>query len=258
MKRFIISSICMMTMSVAAFASDKSTDYQYFSRGVYVSMDFAPGTALNGKRGNNEANSCYGTDLAIGYRFMPLLAVALGTGAHSFSNKTLTCDDTVRRKVENTSVPVYLRLRSDFLDREVTPYMQMDLGYSFMEMYTREDMGRVRYSDQAFSNGRHEYIEFNDSYIQYGMAGLFAALDFGVSLHVIGRCRMNIGLSAGVHQAFLGTSYQTAEGEILDFGRIDYLDDGTGESQAMVRTAGTADLRDSLEPSLKVKIGFTF
>ena len=127
-----------------------------------------------------------------------------------------------------------------------------------MEMYTREDMGRVRYSDQAFSNGRHEYIEFNDSYIQYGMAGLFAALDFGVSLHVIGRCRMNIGLSAGVHQAFLGTSYQTAEGEILDFGRIDYLDDGTGESQAMVRTAGTADLRDSLEPSLKVKIGFTF
>ena len=258
MKRFIISTICMMTMSVAASASDKSTDYQYFRRGVYVSMDFAPGTALNGKRGNNEANSCYGTDLAIGYRFMPQLAVALGTGAHSFSNKTLTCDDTVRRKVENTSVPVYLRLRSDFRDREVTPYVQMDLGYSFMEMYTREDMGRVRYSDQAFSNGRHEYIEFNDSYIQYGMAGLFAALDLGISLHVIGRCRMNIGLSAGVHQAFLGTSYQTTEGEILDFGRIDYLDDGTGESQAMVRTAGTADLRDSLEPSLRVKMGFTF
>ena len=258
MKRFIISTICMMTMSVAAFASDKSTDYQYFRRGVYVSMDYAPVTALNGKRGNNEANSCYGTDLAIGYRFMPQLAVALGTGAHSFSNKTLTCDDTVRRKVENTSVPVYLRLRSDILDREVTPYIQVDLGYSFMEMYTREDMGRVRYSDQAFSNGRHEYIEFNDSYIQYGMAGLFAALDLGISLHVIGRCRMNIGLSAGVHQAFLGTSFHTVEGEILNFGRIDYLDDGTGESQAMVRTAGIADLRDSLEPSLRVKMGFTF
>ena len=258
MKRFIISTICMMTMSVAAFASDKSTDYQYFRRGVYVSMDFAPGTALNGKRGNNEANSCYGTDLAIGYRFMPQLAVALGTGAHSFSNKTLTCDDTVRRKVENTSVPVYLRLRSDFLDREVTPYMQMDLGYSFMEMYTREDMGRVRYSDQAFSNGRHEYIEFNDSYIQYGMAGLFAALDFGLSLHVVGRCRMNIGLSAGVHQAFLGTSFQTAEGEVLNFGRIDYLYEGTGGSPVMVRTLGIAYFWRSLEPSLKVKMGFTF
>ena len=248
----------MLISSSAVLATDKFKGSEYFRRGVYVSIDFAPGTTLNGKRGNNEANSCYGTDVAIGYRFSPHLAVAIGTGAHSFSNKTLTCGDTVRRKVENTSVPVYLRLRSDFKDREVTPYLQMDLGYSFMEMYTREDMGRVRYSEEAFSNGRHEYIEFDDSYIQYGMAGAFATLDFGLSLHVVGRCRMNIGLSAGVHQAFLGTSFQTAEGEILNFGRIDYLDDGSGEPQAMVRTAGTADLRDSLEPSLKVKIGFTF
>ena len=258
MRRIIFALTGMLICSSAAFATDKSTGSEYFRRGVYVSMDFAPGTALNGKRGNNEANSCYGTDLAIGYRFMPQLAVALGTGAHSFSNKTLTCDDTVRRKVENTSVPVYLRLRSDFRDREVTPYMQMDLGYSFMEMYTREEMGRVRYSDQTFSNGRHEYIEFNDSYIQYGMAGYFAALDFGISLHVVGRCRMNIGLSAGVHQAFLGTSFQTAEGEVLNFGRIDYLGDGTSESGAIVRTVGSADFRDSLEPSLRVKMGFTF
>ena len=246
----------MILISTAAYATKKSNDY--FKSGVYVSVDFAPGTVFNGKRGNNESNSSYGTDLSFGYRFMPHLAVALGAGAHSFSNKTLTCDDTVRRKVENTCVPVFIRLRSDILDREVSPYIQMDLGYSFMEMYTREDMGRVRYSDQAFTNGRHEYIEFNDSYIQYGMAGLFAALDFGLSLHVVGRCRMNIGLSAGVHQAFLGTSFQTAEGDVLNFGRIDYLGDGTSESSAIVRTVGSADFRDSLEPSLRVKMGFTF
>ena len=248
----------MLISSSAVLAMDRSKGPEYFRRGVYVSIDFAPGTALNGKRGNNEANSCYGTDVAIGYRFSPHLAVALGTGAHSFSNKTLTCGDTVRRKVENTSVPLYLRFRSDFKDREVTPYIQMDLGYSFMEMYTREDMGRVRYSEQAFSNGRHEYIEFDDSYIQYGMAGAFAALDFGMSLHVVGRCRMNIGLSAGVHQAFLGTSFQTAEGEVLNFGRIDYLYEGAGGSPVMVRTLGIADFWHSLEPSLKVKMGFTF
>ena len=258
MRRFIFMGISMMLSAIAVHGSERNKDYGYYHEGVFISLDFAPGTALNGKRGNNEANSCYGTDLAIGYRFMPQLAVTLGTGAHSFSNKTLTCDDTVRRKVENTSVPVYLRLRSDFLDREVTPYMQMDLGYSFMEMYTREDMGRVRYSDQTFSNGRHEYIEFNDSYIQYGMAGLFAVLDFGLSLHIVGRSRMNIGLSAGVHQAFLGTSFQTTEGEVLNFGRIDYLNDGTGESPLMVRTLGIADFWNSLEPSLKVKMGFIF
>ena len=256
MNRFIILCASTILISTAAYATKKSNDY--FKSGVYVSVDFAPGTVFNGKRGNNESNSSYGTHLAIGYRFLPQCALAVGVGAHSYSNKTLTCDDIVRRKVENTCVPVFIRLRSDILDREVSPYIQMDLGYSFMEMYTREDLGRVRYSEERFTNGRCEYIEMNDSYIQYGNAGWFSSLDLGISLHVIGRCRMNIGLSAGVHQAFLGTSFQTAEGEILNFGRIDYLDDGSGEPQAMVRTAGTADLRDSLEPSLKVKIGFTF
>ena len=246
----------MILISTAAYATNKSNDY--FKSGVYVSVDFAPGTVFNGKRGNNESNSSYGTDLSFGYRFIPQCALAIGVGAHSYSNKTLTCDNTVRRKVENTCVPVFIRLRSDILDREVSPYIQMDLGYSFMEMYTREDLGRVRYSEERFTNGRYEYIEMNDSYIQYGMAGLFAALDFGVSLHVIGRCRMNIGLSAGVHQAFLGTSFQTTEGDVLNFGRVDYLSVGTGESPLMVRTIGTANFWDSLEPSLRVKMGFTF
>ena len=258
MKRYIILSICTMIMSVTALAANNNCIPEYFHRGLYVSVDFAPGTVFNGKRGNNESNSSYGTDIAIGYRFLPQFALALGTGSHSYSNKTLTCGDTVRRKVENTCVPVFVRLRSDFLDREVTPYVQMDLGYSFMEIYPREDLGRVRYSEDMFTNGRYEYVDMSDSYIQYGNAGWFSSLDLGISLHVIGRCRMNIGLSAGVHQAFLGTSFQTAEGEVLNFGRIDYLYEGAGGSPVMVRTLGIADFWRSLEPSLKVKMGFTF
>ena len=246
----------MILISTAAFAEGKSSNY--YKSGVYVSVDFAPGTVFNGKRGNNESNSSYGTDLAIGYRFLPQFALEIGTGAHSYSNKTLTCDDTVRRKVENTCVPVYISLRSDILDREVSPYIQMNLGYSFMEMYTREDLGRVRYSEERFTNGRYEYVEMNDSYIQYGNAGWFSALDLGISLHVIGSCRMNIGLSAGGHQAFLGISFQSSKGDVLNFGRVDYLSVGTGESPLMVRTIGVADFWDSLEPSLKVKMGFTF
>ena len=182
--------------------------------------------------------------------------MCLGCGCRT--NKTLTCDDTVRRKVENTSVPLFVRFRSDILDREVTPYLQVDLGYSFMEKYPREDNGHIRYSEERFTNGRYEYIEMNDSYIQYGNAGWFSSLDLGISLHVIGRCRMNIGLSAGVHQAFLGTSFQTTEGDVLNFGRVDYLSVGTGESLLKVRTLGIADFWHSLEPSLKVKMGFSF
>jgi hypothetical protein len=149
-------------------------------------------------------------------------------------------------------------LRSDIIDKEVSPYLQMDLGYSFMEIYTRDAMGRVHYAPEKFTNGKNEYIDMDDSYIQYGMKGCFASLDLGISLHIIGRSRMNIGLSAGVHQAFLGTSSLTPRGEVINFGRTDYLGDGGGESPAIVRAAGIPDFGDSLEPSLKVKMGFSF
>jgi hypothetical protein len=69
---------------------------------------------------------------------------------------------------------------------------------------------------------------------------------------------MNIGLSTGVHQAFLGISFLTAEGEVINFGRTDYPYDGSGGSSTIVRTAGLPDFWDSLEPSLKVKMGFIF
>lgn len=43
-------------------------------------------------------------------------------------------------------------------------------------------MGRIKNAPERFTNGRLEYIEMDDSYIQYGNDGLFARIDFGVSL----------------------------------------------------------------------------
>lgn len=258
MRRFIGVSICLMLSAIAVHASSRAKGYEYYHRGVFISVDFAAGMAFNERTAGRERNSSNGADLAVGYRLSPHLAVALGSGAHGYSNRTWTCGDTVPRKVENTCVPVFVRLRSDIQDKEVSPYLQIDLGYSFMEMYTRDDAGRVKYSQDRFTNGRYEYIEMDDSYILYGNAGWFSALDLGVSLLVVGRCRMNLGLSAGLHQAFLGTSFLTAEGEVINFGRTDYLYDGSGGSPAIVRTEGLPDFWDSLEPSLKVKMGFTF
>ena len=257
MKRFISVSICLVLSAIAVYSTERSKDYHFYHRGIFISLDFAPGAALNSRTIERERNSSTGTDVAIGYRFKPQLAVALGTGAHGYSNRTWTCGDTVPRKVENTCVPIFIRVRSDLQDREVTPYLQMDLGYSFMDMYTRESLGRIKVADDRFTNGRYEYIEMSDSYIQYGMSGWFTSLDLGVSLHVIGSLRMNLGLCAGVHQAFLGTSFQTTDGEVLNFGRQEYLisDDGTLE---LVRTAGSPGFKDSLEPFTRVKISFTF
>ena len=246
-----------MLSAIAISASEKGDDYNYFQRGVFVSVDFAPGVILNERTIDRDRNSSTGTDISIGYRFRPQLAIAVGTGAHGCSKRTWTCGDTVPRKVENTCVPVFVRVRSDLRDREVTPYLQMDIGYSFMDMYTRESLGRVKYASDNFMNGRNEYIEMNDSYIQYGMNGWFTSLDVGVSLHIIGRSRMNLGLCAGLHQAFLGTSFQTTDGEVLHFGREESLtvDD---DSSVLVRIVGKSSFIDSIESFVRVKIGFTF
>ncbi|MBR5836564.1 MAG: hypothetical protein IKY66_10440 [Bacteroidales bacterium] len=257
MKRFISVSICLVLSAIAVSASEKANEFKYYHRGVFVSLDFAPGAALNARTVDRERNSSSGTDVAIGYRFLPQLAVALGTGAHGYSNRTWTCGDTVPRKVENTCVPVFVRVRCDFRDREVSPYVQVDLGYSFMEMYTRESLGRVKVADDRFTNGRYEYVEMNDSYIQYGMKGCFASLDLGLSLHVIGRARMNLALCGGIHQAFLGTAFQIDEGAVLNFGREDYLVNADGTSQ-FVRTVGSPDFKQTLEPFARFKISFTF
>ena len=257
MRRFIGVSICLMLSAIAVHASSRFREYEYFHRGVFISVDFAAGMAFNERTAGRERNSSNGADLAVGYRFSPHWAVALGSGAHGYSNRTWTCGDTVPRKVENTCVPVFVRLRSDILDREVSPYLQMDLGYSFMEMHTWDALGRVHYALGNFTNGRDEYIDMDDSYIQYGMKGCFASLDLGVSLHIIGRSRMNIGLCGGIHQTFLGTSFQTEDGQILNFGRVDYQTSEDG-SQVQVRTLGSPGFMETLEPFLRVKISFTF
>ena len=257
MKCIISMGICLMLSAIAMHGAEKENDYKFYKRGVFVSLDFAPGLALNAAAKERERNSSTGTDVAIGYRFAPRFAIAIGTGAHGYSNKTWTCGDTVPRKVENTCVPIFFRVRSDLLDKEVSPYLQMDLGYSFMDMYTREALGRVHYAQDTFTNGRYEYIEMNDSYIQYGMKGCFASLDLGVSLYIIGRSRMNLGLCGGIHQAFLGTSFQADNGEILHFGREDYLVDEEGEA-ILVRTVGSPDFKQAIEPFLRIRISFTF
>ena len=257
MRRFIGVSIFLMLSAIAVHASSKTSEYEYYHRGIFISVDFAAGAAFNERTIDRGRNSSNGTDIALGYRFSPHFAFAIGSGAHGYSNRTWTCGDTVPRKVENTCVPLFIRMRGDLMDREVSPYLQMDLGYSFMEMYTQESLGRVKVADDRFTNGRYEYVEMNDSYIQYGMKGCFASLDLGISLHVIGRARMNFALCGGIHQAFLGTSFQTDEGAVLNFGREDYLINADGTSQ-FVRTVGSPDFKQTLEPFARFKIGCTF
>lgn len=294
MKRFLITSITLLVLASVAHASEKP---DYFQKGAFFSVELSAGNTFN-----ERMNSSYGIDIAAGYRFCPQFVVAAGFGGHAYSNTTATCGGTVVRNVETTSVPVFIRLRSDFLDKKVSPYVQLDLGYSFVFLYSRDALGLIKYNDKVFmnrvydmgfstledyesyfrqnvsgnsasvdaqwaaelerlknfSNGRREYITYEDVHVQYGKNGLFGNLELGVGWDLAGVLRMNLGILAGLSQSYYGTCLRTLDNEFLHFGRKDSLPHGMREATTFVRTIGQRDFKKSFEVDLKVKIGFTF
>ena len=142
MKRFLITCICMMLLTSVTYASEKP---EYFQKGAFFSVDFSAGNTFN-----ERINTSYGIDMAAGYRFCPQFVLAAGFGGYSYKNATATVSGGELRNNQTTSVPVFLRLRSDILDRKVSPYLQLDLGYSFIFLYSRDAADKIKYNDQVF------------------------------------------------------------------------------------------------------------
>lgn len=139
-----------LSMAVASFAQTDKGRYDYFRKGFYLGTEVSSGFSVNERISDRGRNSCYGLDIAAGYRFRPQLAIGIGFGGHAFTSRTTTCGGTVEREVETTSVPVFIRIRSDFMDRRVSPYLQLDMGYSFVFLYSRDALGKVKYNDKVF------------------------------------------------------------------------------------------------------------
>lgn len=145
MKRIISIGICLMLLSVVTFASDKIKQSDYFQRGAFFSVDLSAGNTFN-----ERINTSYGVDMTAGYRFCPQFVLAAGFGGHAFTNATATVSGGELRNNQTTSVPVFLRLRSDIMDSKVSPYVQLDLGYSFVFLYSRDAADKIKYNDQVF------------------------------------------------------------------------------------------------------------
>ena len=132
----------MMLLTSVTYASEKQ---EYFQKGAFFSVDLSAGNTFN-----ERINTSYGIDMAAGYRFCPHYVLAAGFGGHSYKNATATVSGGELRNNQTTSVPVFLRLRSDILDRKVSPYVQLDLGYSFVFLYSRDASDKIKYNDQVF------------------------------------------------------------------------------------------------------------
>ena len=134
-----------MMLATFTHAAEKGTQPQYFQKGAFFSVDLSAGNTFN-----ERINTSYGIDMTAGYRFCPQFVLAAGFGGHSYKNATATVSGGELRNNQTTSVPVFLRLRSDILDRKVSPYVQLDLGYSFVFLYSRDAADKIKYNDQVF------------------------------------------------------------------------------------------------------------
>ena len=142
MKRFLITSITLLVLASVAHASEKP---DYFQKGAFFSVELSAGNTFN-----ERINTSYGIDMAAGYRFCPQFVLATGFGGHAYTVATATVSGGELRNNQTTSVPVFIRLRSDILDRKVSPYAQLDLGYSFVFLYSRDAADKIKYNDQVF------------------------------------------------------------------------------------------------------------
>ena len=149
-----INRICAVllgtALSLTAFAQSDGQSGSHFPKGFYVGVDASGGAVMNDRIGTSSRNLTYGLDMAAGYRFCPQLVVAAGFGGHAYTSLTTTVSGGPLRTAYTTSVPVFLRFRSDFLDRKVSPYVQMDLGYSFAFLYSRDAGQKIRCNDKVF------------------------------------------------------------------------------------------------------------
>ena len=132
----------MMLLTSVTNASEKP---EYFQKGAFFSVDLSAGNTFN-----ERINTSYGIDMTAGYRFCPQFVLAAGFGGYSYKNATATVSGGELRNNQTTSVPVFLRLRSDILDRKVSPYVQLDLGYSFVFLYSRDAADKIKNNDQVF------------------------------------------------------------------------------------------------------------
>ena len=151
-----INRICAVllgvAMSISAYAQTSGQSYKHFTKGFYLGVDASAGAVANERLTLSSRNANYGIDVAAGYRFCPQFVLAAGLGGHAYASSSTTVDGGPMQTNFTTSVPVFLRLRSDFLDRKVTPYAQLDLGYSFVVLYSRDAGQKVKYNDKVFMN----------------------------------------------------------------------------------------------------------
>ncbi len=136
------------------FSQLKPKGSKHFHKGFYFGAQAAGGLAYNERAFTPYANWFYGLDMAAGYRFYPQLSFGLGFGGYSYFTRT-SRGYSAEYLQQTTSIPVFIRLRSDLLNKKFSPFVQLELGYSFIILNSQDADDKIKYNNDVFMDRVH-------------------------------------------------------------------------------------------------------
>jgi hypothetical protein len=125
MKR-ILTAILVLVLSISVFA-------QKGNRNDRVNPGFNNNIGLFGLAElDGSINWTLGATGVVGYRLLPQFAIGIGAGMGYINQYTmLNIYGEEFKFKDGLTIPIYLYLRSDFLNRPVSPYVALAWGYQF-------------------------------------------------------------------------------------------------------------------------------
>lgn len=226
-KTAILLAVMLPMCSVAISAQSRGA-------GLWADISLSAGNLLlAGPLGDNSLTmqqTDYAADAVLGWRFGSRLAV--GAGA------TASCVI----KSGAYSFPLFLRLRYDILDRTVSPYLNLDLGWS---LATRKElvMGEgVVANVPLYMQNEQLNVKYSHPEMYY-RKGLIAALTAGVSIRIERGNRIYFGVTAGACQLSRGV-------DIID--KYTDNDDVVGYATVPIHK----EFWKRIRPEIRFKIGF--
>jgi hypothetical protein len=126
-----------------------------------------------------------------GYQFWPYLYVAAGGGIDRYIN------------YRQTFSPVFFRMNSEFLKKKITPFVQVDIGYSFMWKQSLDAGGNI--------NGFKYYRN---------KGGLYIGVSTGIRIYTRSRASVIISIGYRRHNSSSQFQYNYEGSAIYNTSRI--------------------------------------
>lgn len=235
-KLFITIAVALLAISFASAQSQRT--------GFWADFSLSTGSLIlenTSKQGTfSMQQTDYAADVVFGWRANSHLAI--GAGA------TASCVV----KSGAYSIPLFIRLHYDILDKTVSPYLNLDLGWSLAaRSLVSEDL--VKVADEPFYTLDCRYVEYNNP-DRYYRNGFMTALSLGVAVKIERGDRLYLGVTAGTCQVTHGVTVRDSEGVVTNYSTAVKGPDHI--STVLVPTY--SGFLERFRPEIRFRIGYEF